>query len=256
MSTNEHTPTDKPDVSIYTRVTSAIVNAIEAGAGTYRMPWTVRQDKGFSPLSVGSGKPYHGINTLVLWSQAQTKGYNSALWGTYQQWQDLGAQVCKGRRGSPVVYWGTFDSKQTEHSEESDGTSARRLFAKGYTVFSADQVDGLKMPKRFEPKLSQNERIARAESFFAQLAEGARQWQPCILSTRHTGSGLHARIRSIPGGWAVLLSIESRNNTLDRARVQMQPRAWQALRRLGVCSRGTYRGAWERLHYGAFWVWS
>ena len=43
------------------------------------------------------------------------------------------------------------------------------LFAKGYTVFNIEQVDGCKLPKRFEPKLSHNERIAHADSFFGAL---------------------------------------------------------------------------------------
>ncbi len=163
MSTQENTAT-KPDV--YRRVTDAIINAIETGAGQYRMPWTVRQDKGFSPVSVGSAKPYRGINTLVLWAQSQSKSYSSALWGTYQQWQELGGQVRKSERGSPVVYWGTYE-KQTGEGE--DGKSHQGLFAKGYTVFNIEQVDGCKLPKRFEPKLSHNERIARADSFFAGI---------------------------------------------------------------------------------------
>src|ERR1035438_784607 len=76
MSTYENTAT-KPDV--YQRVTDAIVNAIESGIGQYHMPWTVRRDKGFSRVSVGSAKPYRGINTQVLWAQSQSKGYSSAL---------------------------------------------------------------------------------------------------------------------------------------------------------------------------------
>jgi antirestriction protein ArdC len=155
---------------VYERVTSAIVNAIEQGAGTYRMPWVIRQDKGFSPVSIGSAKPYRGVNVLVLWSQAQSKSYGSSLWGTYRQWCELGAQVRKGEKGSPVVYWGTVDGKQTDDSEAGGSTRAR-LFAKGYTVFNADQVDGLRMPKRFQPKLSHNARIARAEAFFTPLAQ-------------------------------------------------------------------------------------
>jgi antirestriction protein ArdC len=166
MSTNENTRVD-----VYQRVTSAIVSAIEAGAGSYRMPWTVRRDKGFSPISVGSAKPYRGVNTVVLWSQSQAKGYGSALWGTYNQWAELGAQVRKGEHGSPVVYWGTFESNRAGDSEDGDSHAERRLFAKGYAVFNADQVDGLRLPKAFEPKLSHNERIARAECFFAPLAE-------------------------------------------------------------------------------------
>ena len=159
MSTHENTV--KADV--YQKVTDAIVNAIEQGVGQYRMPWTVRQDKGFSPISVGSAKPYRGINTLVLWAQSQSKGFGSALWGTYAQWQSLGGQVRKGEKGSPVVYWGTYETAPSE----DDDKPARGLFAKGYTVFNIEQVDGCKLPRRIEPKLSHNERIARAEAFFA-----------------------------------------------------------------------------------------
>jgi antirestriction protein ArdC len=103
MSTYENTAT-KQDV--YQRVTGSIITAIEQGAGQYQMPWVLRQDKGFSPISIATVKPYRGVNTLVLWAQAQTKGYTSALWGTYQQWQSLGGQVRQGEHGSPVVYWG------------------------------------------------------------------------------------------------------------------------------------------------------
>jgi antirestriction protein ArdC len=78
MSTHENTA-QKQDV--YQRVTDAITNAIEQGAGAYRMPWVIRQDKGFSPISVSTVKPYRGVNTLVLWAQSQSKGYTSALWG-------------------------------------------------------------------------------------------------------------------------------------------------------------------------------
>src|SRR5215472_16967935 len=161
MSTHE-TSTQKLDV--YQRVTSSIITAIESGIGEYRMPWIVRQDKGFSPVSVGSAKPYRGVNTVVLWAQAQCKGYGSALWGTYQQWMALGGYVRKGEHGSPVVYWGTYESKDSEQSEDT----YRHLFAKGYTVFNLEQVDGCKLPRRFEPKLSRNERIAHAEEFFAR----------------------------------------------------------------------------------------
>jgi antirestriction protein ArdC len=156
---------------VYQRVTSAIINAIEQGAGEYRMPWTVRQDKGFSPVSVGSAKPYRGVNTLVLWAQSQSKGYGSALWGTYNQWQSLGGQVRKGEHGSPVVYWGTYE-KQTD--TDQDEKSGRGLFAKGYTVFNIGQVDGCKLPKRFDPKLSQTERIAEADAFFARVGVEVR----------------------------------------------------------------------------------
>src|SRR5215472_1524637 len=115
MSTYENTAT-KTDV--YQRVTDSIVNSIEEGAGQYRMPWVVRQDKGFSPISIATVKPYRGVNTLVLWAQSQSKGHTSALWGTYPQWQSVGGQVRKREHGSPVVYWGTYDAKETSEDEQ------------------------------------------------------------------------------------------------------------------------------------------
>lgn len=167
MSTPDNTATEKRDV--YRKVTDAIINAIDLGAGTYRMPWIVRRDKGFSPISVGSAQPYRGINTVVLWAQSQCKGFTSAFWGTYQQWQELGGQVRRGEHGSPVVYWGTWESKYTD-GDDSEARSARHLFAKGYTVFNLDQVDGCRLPRKLEePKLSHNERIARADRFFESL---------------------------------------------------------------------------------------
>ena len=63
----------------------------------------------------------------------QSKGYTSALWGTYQQWQSLGGQVRKGEHGSPVVYWGTYDAKEIAEDEQ-DERNGRHLFCKGYTV--------------------------------------------------------------------------------------------------------------------------
>jgi antirestriction protein ArdC len=167
MFTNENTATR---MGVYERITSAIVNAIEAGAGSYRMPWNVRRDKGFSPISVGSVKTYRGINIVVLWAQAQAKGYASALWGTYQQWQALGGQVRRDEHGSPLVYWGTRAGKPTDGDDE-DGKPERHLFAKGYTVFNLEQVDSCRLPRKIEsPKLSHNQRIERAESFFNALS--------------------------------------------------------------------------------------
>jgi antirestriction protein ArdC len=170
MSTYENTATK---LDVYQRVTDSIVNAIEQGAGQYRMPWVVRQDKGFSPISIATVKPYRGINTLVLWAQSQSKGYTSALWGTYQQWQSISGQVRKGEHGSPVVYWGSYESKDTPKGEK-DEHEGRNLFCKGYTVFNLDQVDGCKLPKRFEPTLSHNQRIERAESLFAGVGVQVR----------------------------------------------------------------------------------
>src|SRR5438477_8623167 len=142
MSTNENTASEKLDV--YHRVTSQIVNAIEAGVSNWRMPWHTSGKFAFSPINVTSKKPYRGINTVCLWAAAQAKGYERGEWGTYQQWQERGAQVRKGEKATTVVFW-KFANGTTENQNGEDeqlATGSRLLFTRGYAVFNAAQVDG------------------------------------------------------------------------------------------------------------------
>src|SRR5436190_9850552 len=166
MPTNENTATEKQDV--YQRVTSQIVNAIEAGVSNWRMPWHTSGKFAFSPVNVTSRKPYRGINTVCLWAAAQAKGYERGEWGTYQQWQGRGAQIRKGEKATLVVFWKFANSAtETDDGDETPKSGSRLLFTRGYSVFNAAQVDGY-TPKA-EPDSTQLERIEQAEAFFRNI---------------------------------------------------------------------------------------
>ncbi len=130
------------------------------------MPWHTSGKFAFSPINVTSRKPYRGINTLCLWSAAQTKGYNSAEWATYQQWQEKGGQVRKGEKSTTVVFW-RFANESKEGQDGETLSSSRLLFTRGYAVFNAAQVDGY-TPK-VEIDLPMPERIERADRFFTAI---------------------------------------------------------------------------------------
>ena len=100
----------------------------------YRSIW--RQDE-----------PTGGVNTVVLWASGQARSYGCAVWGTYRQWQERGAQVRKGEQASPVVFWKTLDRAGAGGGpeEQEDATGSRRFVARGYSVFNADQVDGFEL---------------------------------------------------------------------------------------------------------------
>ena len=68
-----------PRSDVYARVTDAIVDAIEAGTGTWRMPWHHSGADVTRPTNVASGKPYRGINTVSLWAAAYGGGYASGV---------------------------------------------------------------------------------------------------------------------------------------------------------------------------------
>jgi antirestriction protein ArdC len=157
---------------VYQRVTDQIVEAIERGAGEWRMPWHKRPGDTFTPTNAVSRKPYRGINVLNLWSIAQKSGYGSGLWATYPQWQQMGAQVRKGEKSALVVFWKFNDTAPDEphdegNNEPADSQPNRRILARAYYVFNAEQVDGF-LPPVADP-LSEAERIAKAEQFFAQI---------------------------------------------------------------------------------------
>src|SRR6266568_7339977 len=166
MSDTKGIATDKRDV--YARVTAQIVNAIEAGVSNWRMPWHTSGKFAFSPVNVTSKKPYRGINTVCLWAAAQAKGYERGEWGTYQQWQERGAQVRKGEKATLVVFWKFASSAETqEDGGEHAATSSRLLFTRGYSVFNAAQVDGY-TPKS-DPDTPIEQRIDSAEQFFSRV---------------------------------------------------------------------------------------
>jgi len=163
MSNHENTATEKRDV--YATVTSQIITAIEKGVGNWRMPWHTSGKYAFSPVSVGSGKPYRGINTVCLWAAAQAKGYERGEWGTYKQWQGIGGQVRAGERSTTVVFW-KFANGESEDGEERQGS--RLLFTRGYFVFNACQVDNCKLRQDRDGK-PLLEKIEQAEAFFQAI---------------------------------------------------------------------------------------
>jgi antirestriction protein ArdC len=126
-------------------ITEKIVAAIEAGVGDYRMPWHRHGPSVSRPVNAATGKPYQGVNVLALWAEATMRSFGSGHWATYRQWQDLGAQVRKGARGSPIVFFKAVEPEAAKGAEEED--TKPRLVARTSWVFNAEQVDGWTTPK-------------------------------------------------------------------------------------------------------------
>lgn len=147
---------------LYQEVTSTIIEAIEAGAGQWKMPW--HSPNAGLPFNATTKASYNGVNILTLWRQAARKGYATSAWASYQQWQAVGAQVRAGEKGSTIVYAGTFTPK-TDKPTESTGDSEpeTRHFLKCSAVFNAAQVDGWQELAPTRPCLAQ--RIEHADAF-------------------------------------------------------------------------------------------
>ncbi len=151
---------------IYNRVTGKIVADLERGVRTWLKPWSAEHTAGriTRPLR-GNGQAYKGINVLMLWAEAEVKGYVCPIWMTYKHAQELNGQVRKGEKAALVVYADKIARTETTLLGEEIATQIP--FLKGYSVFNCEQIDGL--PAHYygkaAPAASAPERIAAAETF-------------------------------------------------------------------------------------------
>ena len=127
---------------VYNKITARIVADLERGVRPWMQPWSAAHAAGriTRPLR-HNGVPYKGINVVMLWSAAVEKGYACPLWLTFRQALELGGNVRKGERGELVVYANRIT--RTETDDNGEETEREISFLKGYTVFNAEQCDGL-----------------------------------------------------------------------------------------------------------------
>jgi antirestriction protein ArdC len=155
-------------LDVYSRVTAKIIADLERGNLTWLQPWQSGHKAGpvSRPLRAG-GIPYRGVNVLMLWAAAMEKGYSCPLWLTYKQAAELGGQVRKGEKGSLVVYANRITKTATD--DKGADVEIEIPFMKGYTVFNAEQIEGL--PAHFyattQPLNNAIERLDAVERFFA-----------------------------------------------------------------------------------------
>jgi antirestriction protein ArdC len=175
MTTANTTRTD-----IFSRVTDRIIQALERGTRPWLQPWNAEHAAGriSRPLR-HNGEAYQGVNILMLWGEAETKGYACPIWMTFQQAKELGGHVRKGERGSPVVYASKFT--KTDVAEDGETIDREIPFFKEYTVFNAEQI--AELPTKFyetkQVTTTTLERIAHVEQFFtntqAEIRHGGNQ---------------------------------------------------------------------------------
>ena len=122
----------KDRVDIYQTVTDTIIEAIENGiSDKIEMPW---HQINRIPENVKTGNSYQGVNIPLLWVYQVKKNYALPVWGTYKQWTELGAQVKRGEKGAPVVFY-----KQLEvESDKAEEDLQKRIFARHSIVFNAE----------------------------------------------------------------------------------------------------------------------
>lgn len=110
-------PADAARPDIHTRITQQILAQLEAGVRPWTQPWKTSTSVS-RPLR-HDGTPYNGINVVLLWGEAASRGFSRSTWMTFRQALTLGAHVRKGERGATVVYANHVVREETDDTGAS-----------------------------------------------------------------------------------------------------------------------------------------
>ena len=150
------------------QITDQIVDTLTNGnLPPWRRQWNNDPNAGLT-TSLSTGKPYRGINQLLLQLLAGHRGFQSKWWGTYGQVKDCGAYVLKGEKGTHVVLFKPIKrSRVDETGEEKDDSF---FVLRTFVVFNAEQTSGLNQYRVgfAQPKEDTGERYEHADAVIAK----------------------------------------------------------------------------------------
>lgn len=160
---------------VYESITNHILASVDA-AGQWKPCWHGMTSP--RPTNAISGHRYQGVNILTCWVAQMVHDYPTQAWASYRQWHAAGAQVKKGEKGTPILFYKQLSSEDPDE----DG----RIFARSSYVFNAAQVEGWTQPDDVHP-INEAMRIhtieewvqaVRFEAAIAESDEGRAYYRP------------------------------------------------------------------------------
>ena len=130
------------NTDIHAEITDQILAAMEQARSTGRRLWDSQPSL---PMNLATGKPYSGVNVLILWAAGLSHGYTSPYWLTYKQAADMGGQVKKGQHGTRCVFYKPWENTET-NKDTGETETTRGAILKTFTAFNLDQIDGIEAP--------------------------------------------------------------------------------------------------------------
>jgi antirestriction protein ArdC len=151
-------------MDVYQMVTDRIIGLLEKGTIPWRKTWSAGSGM---PRNLVSKKEYRGVNIFLL----SAMPYSSAYWLTYKQATDLGGNVRKGEKSTPVIFWKMLD-KQNQNQDNDTKATGKIPMLRQYHLFSSEQCDGVSVPPDPEETVNPFTPIQKAEQIIAGYKDG------------------------------------------------------------------------------------
>jgi antirestriction protein ArdC len=130
---------------VYKIITDRILAELDKGTVPWQKSWSSNR---YFARNFVSGDIYQGTNLFML---NFVERYESPLWMTYKQAQDLGGNVKKGEQSSKVVYFKLLDKdKEGMPLTNSKGLEVKIPMIRYSNVFNFSQVEGVPLPEKFQ----------------------------------------------------------------------------------------------------------
>ena len=153
-----------------------MIEQLRKGVAPWQKGWDKPEGSEIPAYNPVSGTRYRGLNSFVLASESCERGYSDPRWTTYRGAKKVGAQVRRGEKGVGVEYW-KFPTREQEERRAAavragEEPEKLRIIHRTYTVFNAEQIEGMPSLESELRKVSRWEACERAEALLA--ASGAR----------------------------------------------------------------------------------
>jgi antirestriction protein ArdC len=131
----------KQQIDRYQEVTDKIVAMLESGRKPWQNPWDRAGAAIMSrPINAATGKPYSGINHVVLLANDLSMETGDPRWCTYNKAKEKGWQVKAGSKAETIYFYSKIELK-SELDEDGNPKSIPML--KAFPVFHASQMDNI-----------------------------------------------------------------------------------------------------------------
>jgi len=143
-------------IDVYQIITDRLIEIMENGIIPWRKPWNTGHESG--PLNLVSKKHYQGINVFLL--SCYGTRFRPPYWLTFKQAQNLGGSIKRGEKGVPVIFWKLYAK---EDAQAENGTRTIPVL-RYYTVFNAEQCEGVAIPESEGSTWAEHDPIEAAEA--------------------------------------------------------------------------------------------